>query len=175
MPNRMRGNSRPQQPIRCFVADAPPPERVPDDFTHYLIDRHPWAKFVNPRPRELLNKDFAPISRHLCTDTYRHLPDPGYMSMKFVRSLFPKLSLRPYRPPLDIPFIELQHLEDTIGFRERSETIITELLGGTYVNIDVSNLPRTADNELFSSVDPPLHEGRRPVLYQVVETGYAYL
>ncbi|VDP40401.1 unnamed protein product [Heligmosomoides polygyrus] len=141
------------------------PERVTDDFTYYHIDRNPWAKFVNLWPRELLSKDFAPISRHLCTDTHRLLLVPGYMSMNFVRSLFLTLSLHPYRPPLDIPFIELLHLEDTIGFHARSEAIITELLGGAYVNIDVRSLLRRADNELFSSVE--LHEGRRKDFFTV--------
>ncbi|KAK6035563.1 hypothetical protein COOONC_26932, partial [Cooperia oncophora] len=106
------------------------PRDTPDNYTNYLCRHHPWARFINPRPvHKLRNPPFIVVNK-LSTELYRHLPDSGYLSVRFNKSLFPQVTLRDDRPPAEIPFLELQHLEDTIAFRSRSQQTISDLLAG---------------------------------------------
>ncbi|PIO70483.1 reverse transcriptase [Teladorsagia circumcincta] len=74
--------------------------------------------------------------------------------------------------PVEIPFIEVQHLEDTIAFRERSQQIIDQLFAGTYQNQDVADVKPSSAKEHQYVTAPPVYEGIHPVLYQVVATGW---
>ncbi|KAK6009941.1 hypothetical protein OSTOST_25100, partial [Ostertagia ostertagi] len=103
------------------------PRETPKGFTHYLIDQHPWAHFVNPRPIHYLREHLPTVTTTLDTEVYRHLPDSGYLSARFNKSLFPQVVFKEGKIPNTIPFIEVQHLEDTIAFRARSKAIIDQL------------------------------------------------
>ncbi|KAK6012645.1 hypothetical protein OSTOST_22182 [Ostertagia ostertagi] len=59
------------------------PEETPKGFSHYLIHRHPWARFVNPRPIRMVRDNPPQVHNNLNTEGYRHLPDCGYMSLRF--------------------------------------------------------------------------------------------
>ncbi|XGW12891.1 hypothetical protein V3C99_013496 [Haemonchus contortus] len=168
-----RSRPRPLSPmVLPQVNTSQLPRETPEGYTNYLDAHHPWAKYINPRPVHMLREAVPRVISTLDTSVYRHLPDSGYLSTRFNKSLFPQVTLRPERPPLDIPFIELQHLEDTIAFRKRSREVIDSLLAGTYVDPDVSNLPRTSSIANPHTLIPPTWEGLRPVLYQVVSTGW---
>ncbi|XGW22872.1 hypothetical protein V3C99_005249 [Haemonchus contortus] len=104
--------------------------------------------------------------------TYRHLPDAGYMSFKFVRSLFPNFALRRQPYPDPIPFIELQHLEDSIDIRFITADTIRSVQQGRCRDVDVDNVPLNTDDPRQSLIDPTTRNQRRPVLYQVVSTDW---
>ncbi|VDO27154.1 unnamed protein product, partial [Heligmosomoides polygyrus] len=166
---RQRGRTHPPAPPQHYAGpSAQLPEFNPKGFTHHLINSHPWGYYVNPRPISLLREDAIPVTTQLSTEVYKHLPDAGYMRLKFAKSLFPQVPLRVDRPPARIPFIEHQHLEDTVAFRERSQRIIDALMAGTYENADVSHLDRTPKNQnkYIDGAPPILNDNRRPVLYQ---------
>ncbi|EYB90334.1 hypothetical protein Y032_0221g2559 [Ancylostoma ceylanicum] len=108
----------------------------------------------------------------MSSDEYEHPPSSGYLKLSFNRTLFPKTIIPPGGPAPPIPLIEMQHLEDTIGFRQRSEQVIQQVLNGTYVDVDVGHIEKTSDSKHDSVLIPPIVNGRRPVLYQVVSTGW---
>ncbi|KAK5964984.1 hypothetical protein GCK32_019208, partial [Trichostrongylus colubriformis] len=147
------------------------PRSTPDGFTHYSIDSHPWARYVNPRPVRMLRDRTPRVISELDRDSYRQLPDSGYMSLGFNRSLFPQTTLREDRPPAEITFIELPHLEDAVLFREQSKRVIDDLLAGTYQDVEVAEMDPTPLGNNPSTIVPPLMDGCHPVLYQVVATG----
>ncbi|KAK6020038.1 hypothetical protein OSTOST_14314, partial [Ostertagia ostertagi] len=120
------------------------PEETPKGFSHYLIHRHPWARFVNPRPIRMVRDNPPQVHNNLNTEGYRHLPDCGYMSLRFNKSLFPRVVFNEKKPPTSVPFLELQHLEDTVAFRSRSERVLEEVLGRTYVDVDVADVQPTS-------------------------------
>ncbi|XGW20354.1 hypothetical protein V3C99_003843 [Haemonchus contortus] len=134
------------------------------------MELHPWAKYVNPRPIRLLRQDCPPVSSVLDVEVYRHLPDSGYLSTRFNRSLFPKAVLRPDKMPASIPFIELQHLEDTINFRAKSKIVIDQVLSGSYSDVDTAHIKPSPYQKYITK--PPPYGSTYPVLYQVVSTGY---
>ncbi|KAK5964363.1 hypothetical protein GCK32_001319, partial [Trichostrongylus colubriformis] len=115
------------------VATSQLPRETPEGFTHYLISYHPWAKYVYPRPIQLLRKQVPSVTTVLDTDTYRHLPPAGYSSLKFNKSLFPQVVMRADRLTHQIAVVELQHLEDTISFRARFQQVIDDLLAGKQI------------------------------------------
>ncbi|XGW28371.1 hypothetical protein V3C99_008276 [Haemonchus contortus] len=149
------------------------PQKTPQGFSHYLIRRHPWAYLVNPRPIDMLWENLPVVTTTLRTEVYRHLPDSGYLSLRFNKSLFPQIVVRtPPRLPSEFPFIELQSLEDTIAFRERSQRVLENVLAGTYMDTDISDLPQTSSVKHPYITAPPFRKGYRPVLYQVVSTAW---
>ncbi|RCN41267.1 hypothetical protein ANCCAN_12778 [Ancylostoma caninum] len=105
-------------------------------------------------------------------EEYEHPPSSGYLKLSFNRTLFPKVVIPPGGPAPPIPLIEMQHIEDTRGFRQRSERIIEQVLDGTYEDVDVGHIEKTPDGRHDSVLIPPIVNGRRPVLYQVVSTGW---
>ncbi|KAK5975786.1 hypothetical protein GCK32_012246, partial [Trichostrongylus colubriformis] len=113
-----RGASHTAKRLRTLPVRSPSlrdtsqlPRKTPVGFTHYLADHHPWTRLVNPRPISVLK-----------------VQDP---SQVITRSLFPHLTLQAGDSPTEIPFIELQHLEDTIAFRWRSQQVINSLMTDT--------------------------------------------
>ncbi|KAK5980254.1 hypothetical protein GCK32_000946 [Trichostrongylus colubriformis] len=135
------------------------PRSTPDGFTHYSIDSHPWARYVNPRPVRMLRDRTPRVISELDRDSYRQLPDSGYMSLGFNRSLFPQVTLREDRPPAEITFIELPHLEDAVLFREQSKRVIDDLLAGTYQDVEVAEMDPTPLGNNPSTIVPPLMDG----------------
>ncbi|KAK6764181.1 hypothetical protein RB195_024485 [Necator americanus] len=74
--------------------------------------------------------------------------------------------------PPAIPLIELQHLEDTIAFRQRSSHIIQEVLAGSHSDVDVESIEKTPSGRHDTVTLSPTVDRIRPVLYQVVSTGW---
>ncbi|VDO63846.1 unnamed protein product, partial [Haemonchus placei] len=160
---------RPAAPSRCRSS----PPKNPPGFLPHLIRRHPWAYLLNPRPIDMLWENLPVVTTTLSTEIYRHLPDSGYLSLRFDKSLFPQIVIRtPPRLPSEFPFIELQSLEDTIAFRERSQRVLENVLAGTYMETDVSGLPRTSCAKHPYITALPYRKGYRLVLYRVVSTGW---
>uniref|UniRef100_A0A0N4WG73 Uncharacterized protein n=1 Tax=Haemonchus placei TaxID=6290 RepID=A0A0N4WG73_HAEPC len=95
------------------------------------------------------------VTNELPVSTYRHLPDAGYMSLKFVRSLFPNFVLRRQPYPNPIPFIELQHFEDSIDIHFIAASTITAVQQGRYQDIDVDNVPLTLTISRSPLLIPP--------------------
>uniref|UniRef100_A0A7I4Y5Y8 Movement protein n=1 Tax=Haemonchus contortus TaxID=6289 RepID=A0A7I4Y5Y8_HAECO len=130
-----RHNVPPQRPYYPHLLDNPLPVRE-----NYLLSLHPWSRYVDLRPRSMVTFGHNRITNELPVSTYRHLPDAAYMSIKFVRPLFPNFVARRQPYPDPIPFIELQHLEDSIEIRFITESTITSVQG-RYRDIDVDNIP----------------------------------
>ncbi|KHJ97536.1 integrase core domain protein, partial [Oesophagostomum dentatum] len=155
---------------------APPsgdlPQYTPQHYRHYLSGLHPWADFVAPRPIRLLREQMLRVQLDLPLDIYRQLPSSGYLSKKFTRSLFPKVKPHADLPSIPLPFIELQHLENTIAFRQRSASIISAVLAHTYDDVDLNDMAKTPDGQHSTVLFPPTWKGKRPVLYQVITTGW---
>ncbi|KAK5978365.1 hypothetical protein GCK32_022664, partial [Trichostrongylus colubriformis] len=112
------------------------------------------------------------VTNELPLKVYPQLPDAGYMSTSFTRSLFPKFVVRadPYTDP--IPFIELQHLEDSINFRWITQSILNDIQNNRYEDRDVAGIPENTDDLRQHTIDPTTRDRHRPVLYQVVSTGW---
>ncbi|VDM84900.1 unnamed protein product, partial [Strongylus vulgaris] len=89
-------------------------------------------------------------------DQHRHLPNAGYLSQKFTKSLFLRVVLRANQPLQRIPFIELQHIEDDIAFRQRSAHVMERVLAGEYQDIDTSNLQRQPLGQHPTILVPPV-------------------
>ncbi|KAK5979908.1 hypothetical protein GCK32_000009 [Trichostrongylus colubriformis] len=158
-----------EQPPQINTAQLP--RSTPEGFTHYLIDYHPWARYVNPRPISMLRERTPRVISELDTDSYRQLPDSGYMSLSFNRSLFPQVTLRENHPSAEITFVELPHLEYTIMFREKSKRVIDDFLSCTYQDVEVADMDPTPPRNNPSTIKPPVIDGCHPVLYQVVAAG----
>ncbi|CAJ0589338.1 unnamed protein product [Cylicocyclus nassatus] len=140
--------------------------RTPDDYWHYLMDMHPWARHVKPRPLRREDLTEAQISNVLPEDTYRQVPHLGYMSSSFVRSLFPRVPPDMKQVSTMLPFIEFSTLEDAIIFRDKSQRMLEITLRG-----DAQPVPQErtkAPKGVRSSILlPPKLKGSYPVLYQV--------
>uniref|UniRef100_A0A7I4XWY3 RNA-directed DNA polymerase n=1 Tax=Haemonchus contortus TaxID=6289 RepID=A0A7I4XWY3_HAECO len=162
-----RHDVSPQRPYYPHLVGNPLPARE-----NYLLSLHPWSRFVDLRPRSMVTYGHNRVTNELPVSTYRHLPDAGYMSLKFVRSLFPNFVLRRQPYPDPIPFIELQHLEDSIDIRFITADTIRSVQQGRYRDVDVDNVPLNTDDPRQSLIDPTTRNQRRPVLYQVVSTGW---
>ncbi|KAK5975590.1 hypothetical protein GCK32_003143, partial [Trichostrongylus colubriformis] len=106
------------------------PERTPPDFWHYLIDRHPWAQYVKPRQLRLHELAAQQVTNDFSDQVYRHVPKPGYLSLKFARSLFPQVTPPDGLVTATIPFLELPSLEDAVVFRSNTANIIQQALDG---------------------------------------------
>ncbi|RCN41055.1 hypothetical protein ANCCAN_13001 [Ancylostoma caninum] len=148
------------------------PKSTPPHYRNYLSDFHPWARLVAPRPIQVLLDNVAQVKNVLSTTEYRHLPNSGYLSGKFNRSLFSRVKVQHDRPLARIPFIELQHLEDTIAFRQRSARIISQVLNNSYENVDLRDMQQAPEGQHPTLLVPPVVNNRRPVLYQVVSTSW---
>ncbi|KAL6737936.1 hypothetical protein Aduo_011538 [Ancylostoma duodenale] len=142
------------------------PYSTPDNFWHPRIALHPWAHLVRPRPlrRDLITP--AQISNQLPLELYKQLPNVGYLSLRFVRSLFPRMppNARIIRAP--IPFMELPNLEDAIAFRRDSQLVIQRTLAHM-VDPVPQNRTMAPKNVRSSVLYPPTPQGKHPVLYQV--------
>ncbi|KAL6730196.1 hypothetical protein Aduo_001187 [Ancylostoma duodenale] len=115
------------------------PSQTPRSFFHYLMTSHPWGDLVNPRPIRFLRKDTARVITRMPTDVYEHPPASGYMKLSYSlyqklynRTLFPNVPLSNHMPPESVPLIEMQHLEDTIAFRQRSYEVLRRALDRDY-------------------------------------------
>ncbi|CAJ0610562.1 unnamed protein product [Cylicocyclus nassatus] len=159
----LRPGTRP--PIKHVLTPQrrPPPTFTPEGHSHYLIEHHPWAHLVSPRPIDVLQSRAIQPVLDLPTEEYRHLPSGGYRNTRFARSLFPRIAIRAHCPVLQIPFIELQHLEDTIAFRDRTLRMIEDLQDGTYDDFREIDSPVQPDR-LRCMLAPETWRGRRPVL-----------
>ncbi|VDO94970.1 unnamed protein product [Heligmosomoides polygyrus] len=134
------------------------------------MSAHPWAGFITishalpPLRAECMTSD-------LPLEFYRHIPESGYMSSKFVRSLFPhnfrQLACRqtPY------PFLELMRLEHAVRFRAATQTVIDDLFHQPDYREERNTRPETPANSLPSTVVPRVLP-HFPVLYQVVSKGH---
>ncbi|KAK6028645.1 hypothetical protein OSTOST_05270 [Ostertagia ostertagi] len=145
------------------------PDKTPEGFWHYLIDRHPWAQYVKPRQLRLHELAAQQVTNVLPEDVYRFVPPAGYLSLKFVRSLFPRVTPPDGLVATEIPFLELPSLEDAIVFRGNSADIIQEALRGA---VQPARQPpdglQTPKGEWTSRIAPRYIKGLRPVIYQIV-------
>nr|CDJ83092.1 Integrase domain containing protein [Haemonchus contortus] len=73
---------------------------------------------------------------------------------------------------LTMPGYSHQHLEDSIDIRFITADTIRSVQQGIYRDIDVDNVPLNTDDPRQSLIDPTTRNQRRPVLYQVVSTGW---
>ncbi|KIH57789.1 hypothetical protein ANCDUO_12015 [Ancylostoma duodenale] len=87
-------------------------------------------------------------------DVYEHPPLSGYLRLSY-RTLFP-VPLRHNVPASSIPLAEMQHLEDTIAFRQRSNDVLGRVLDNTYEEIDVADVPRVPDGIHDMVLIPPI-------------------
>ncbi|VDK66908.1 unnamed protein product, partial [Cylicostephanus goldi] len=140
--------------------------------SHYLTGLHPWANLIVPRSTRILRDPDLQAGIVLDNDVYRQLPVSGYLSHRFSKSLFPQVPIQADRPPETIPFIELQHIEDAIFFRQRTSRLITQVLAGQYRDEDTGNIQRQPLGEHPTIIVPPVWNKIRPVLYQVVSTAW---
>ncbi|WKX97745.1 hypothetical protein Q1695_013429 [Nippostrongylus brasiliensis] len=131
---------------------------------HRLVHNHPWAQYVTLRD-DPMPTDPECVTSALPTDLYPHLKGGGYLSSRFVRSLFPRTFREKPSKRNPIPVIELMRLEHAVHFREASQRIINELRDNTYWAED-STLPQTLPNTM-PSVLLPKSKPHFPVLYQV--------
>ncbi|KAK6019513.1 hypothetical protein OSTOST_14851 [Ostertagia ostertagi] len=122
---------------RSCVAEKPSssktqelPEDTPEGFWHYLIDRHPWAEYVKPRQLRMHEIASQQVTNELSEDIYRPVPTPGYLKLKFVRSLFPRVTPINGLVTASLPFLELPSLEDAVVFRGNADNIIQAALRG---------------------------------------------
>ncbi|KHJ94973.1 zinc knuckle [Oesophagostomum dentatum] len=166
------GNSR-EQGYRPNKDDSRKPPKIPpvtpDNFWHYLVNSHPWGNLVNPRRLRVTHLTAQNISNAMPTEVYEQIPNSGYLGYKFTKTLFPKVLIPPNGRVDEIPLIELQTLEDAVRFRYDSQQVIDGLLSGEYQRPE-NTREQTGPGEKPTLLIPPLINGRRPVLYQVVAT-----
>ncbi|KAK5972130.1 hypothetical protein GCK32_006622, partial [Trichostrongylus colubriformis] len=155
-----------QQPARS--SDELPAE-TPEGFWHYLIDRHPWAQYVKPRQLRLHELAVEQVSNEFSDEVYRPVPPAGYLSLKFVRSLFPRITPSDGLVKSTIPFLELPSLEDAIIFRSNSADVIQQALQGSF---QPARQPpeglQAPKGQWTSRIAPRYLKGLRPVIYQIV-------
>ncbi|WKY11565.1 hypothetical protein Q1695_003274 [Nippostrongylus brasiliensis] len=107
------------------------PDETPLNHTHRLIGRHPWAHYVTLR-EDPLPSDPESVTSLLPTSIYRHIKGGGYLSTRFVYSLFPRSFRESPSSRHRLPIAELMRLEHAVVFREMSHTIINQLQQRTY-------------------------------------------
>ncbi|WKY05446.1 hypothetical protein Q1695_006008 [Nippostrongylus brasiliensis] len=156
-------------PVLTLKTPRPLPDTTPDDHTHHLINEHPWAAYVSARGSRLtVNPAF--VTSHLPTDIYKHLGGGGYLSAKFVRSLFPRTFVESPSLRSPLPVYELMRLDHAVAFRSATSDVIDQLLSGTYEFIE-NSLPLTPPGSMPSTIYPT-PRATFPVLYQVVNCGH---
>ncbi|RCN36062.1 hypothetical protein ANCCAN_18071 [Ancylostoma caninum] len=128
------------------------------------VINHPWAHLVKPRRLHFQDLTDDQVDSTLPLDIYGHVPRDGYVSEKFARTLFPRMTSCDVRLE-KLPVVELQTLRDAVSFREHSQKVMDDLLDGVY---PVREYPLIKMAEMPSLLAPPTIDGRRPVLYQVV-------
>ncbi|KAK5970768.1 hypothetical protein GCK32_011669 [Trichostrongylus colubriformis] len=69
-----------------------------------------------------------------------------------------------------IPFVELQHLEDSINFCWFTQSVIYEVQNNRYEDRDIAEIPENTDDLRQYTIDPTTRERHRLMLYQVVFT-----
>ncbi|CAJ0591160.1 unnamed protein product [Cylicocyclus nassatus] len=167
---RIRRDRSPLQRPMLEPRDAALPPRSPDDFWHYLVNHHPWARHV--RPRQIRRDEIAEqqISNDLPVDVYRHVPHLGYAAIRFVHSLFPRTppNLKTVRAPL--AFIEFSNLEDAVIFRDKAQRVLEATLrgDGELVQQERTMAPKDVRSSILL---PPKLKGSYPVLYQIAAIG----
>ncbi|WKY11566.1 hypothetical protein Q1695_003274 [Nippostrongylus brasiliensis] len=144
------------------------PDETPLNHTHRLIGRHPWAHYVTLR-EDPLPSDPESVTSLLPTSIYRHIKGGGYLSTRFVYSLFPRSFRESPSSRHRLPIAELMRLEHAVVFREMSHTIINQLQQRTYQPVE-NSLPPTP-TRFMPSVTLPEPKPNFPVLYQVVSRG----
>ncbi|CAJ0600329.1 unnamed protein product [Cylicocyclus nassatus] len=162
-------------PMR-FVARSPSPPRplnpnqlpltTPRNYRNRYSEQHPWAIFIWPRSVEFLRRLQFEVVLKLSPEQYRPLGSAAYMSRKFARSLFAKAFRRDRMKPM--PFIELQHIENSIDFRRRSEQILRQVCSGNYDDEDNAYMMREPDGSHETSLVPLEWNNIYPVLYQAL-------
>ncbi|RCN28088.1 hypothetical protein ANCCAN_26175 [Ancylostoma caninum] len=128
------------------------------------VINHPWAHLVKPRRLHFEDLTDDQVDSTLPLDIYGHVPRDGYVSEKFARTLFPRMTSCDVMLE-KLPVVELQTLRDAVIFREHSQKVMDDLLDGVY---PVREYPLIKMAEMPSLLAPPTIDGRRPVLYQVV-------
>ncbi|XGW23281.1 hypothetical protein V3C99_005484 [Haemonchus contortus] len=86
--------------------------------------------------------------------------------------LFPQVVIPADKLPTKIPFIEIPHLENTIEFRAQSKQVTNQLLTGAYYEVDVANVRPSPADQFHPVKIPHVYKDIRPVLHQVVATGW---
>ncbi|CAJ0600348.1 unnamed protein product [Cylicocyclus nassatus] len=168
---------RASPPLR-YVGRSPSPPRVPlnpnqlplttpRNYRNRYSEQHSWAIFISPRSVEFLRKLQFEVVLKLSTDRYRPLGNAAYVSMRLTRSLFAK-AFRQDRMKA-MPFIELQHIENSIDFRRRSEEILRQVCSGNYDDEDNAYMMREPDGSHETSLVPLEWNNIYPVLYQALD------
>ncbi|WKY13443.1 hypothetical protein Q1695_004347 [Nippostrongylus brasiliensis] len=98
---------------------------------HPLVNRHPWASLVRLRRLRLAELSSDQVTSDLPADQYRQIPVAGYLSIKFCRSLFPRVAPRNGVVHGTISCVELPSLEDAVLFREAAERLIQDSIAGS--------------------------------------------
>ncbi|KIH61099.1 hypothetical protein ANCDUO_08638 [Ancylostoma duodenale] len=112
------------------VKDAPPVESA-DEFPPL-----PGTSSSSQRDREVKNA--------MPTNIYKHIPNTGFLSMKFAKSLFPIATSSANERSGQIPNIELQTMEEALlaGNHPRTESTTEPTAAGVEPSLMVSGLPR---------------------------------
>ncbi|KAK6045629.1 hypothetical protein COOONC_16865 [Cooperia oncophora] len=119
-------------------SSPPPAAHSPNDESSAPLDLSEEALLASDPELEDLDADRADgVTNELPVSIYKHIPDAGYMNTRFTRSLFPNFVIPEQAHRRPVPFIELQHLEDSVGFRYRSESTISDLYYEVYRDEDV--------------------------------------
>ncbi|KAL6723628.1 hypothetical protein Aduo_018611 [Ancylostoma duodenale] len=67
-------------------------------------------------------------------------------------------------PVSSIPLIEMQHLGDTIAFRQMSNEVLESVLDRDYEEADAADVPRAPAGVYNTILIPPIIDRVRPVL-----------
>ncbi|EYC04630.1 hypothetical protein Y032_0086g1895 [Ancylostoma ceylanicum] len=146
------------------------PQKTPEGFWHHLVPHHPWAHLVRPREVRFDLLSDSNVTNFISDREYWHVPSTNYdNSENFVYTLFPD-RLQGNQIPPDLPFLELQTLENTISFRYRSQTVIQQVFSRNFRHIE-NTRPQTPADQFEGLIAPPTIDGIRPVLYQIIQTG----
>uniref|UniRef100_A0A7I4YWP9 Reverse transcriptase n=1 Tax=Haemonchus contortus TaxID=6289 RepID=A0A7I4YWP9_HAECO len=177
VPSKRPRTEQPRQapPVGIQPHPAQPPqlEYTPQGYENEFSHLHPWGRHVEPRPSfpHLSEND---VTTQLPLHVYRHIPNSGYLGGRFVRSLFPRRFQGIPSPANPLPIMEITRLTDIIAFRQHACQLLDQLLDYQYNedNDDTQSLPKTPPGSTPSCACPPMRDGVRPVLYQVVARNY---
>ncbi|RCN27750.1 hypothetical protein ANCCAN_26514, partial [Ancylostoma caninum] len=134
------------------------------------INLHPWAHLIVPMPMPTAANNNTVTSEHPL-HAYRHLPESGYLGIRYLRSLFPRQFVGQISATNRLPVMDLMRINHAIDFRLQAETVIRQMERGSYVDAD-NPLPVTPTGEVPSTLYPDTINGFFPVLYQVVARGH---
>ncbi|EYC11212.1 hypothetical protein Y032_0051g2078 [Ancylostoma ceylanicum] len=140
-----------------------PPSSGQEAANPYL-NLHPWAHLVVPMPMPTAANNDT-VTSELPDHVYRHLPESGYLGIRYVRTLFPRRFLGTISATNRLPVIELMRINHAIDFRLHAETVIRQMERGAYIDVD-NPLPVTPHGEVPSILYPETIKGFFPVLYQ---------